>query len=323
MPKFGKQWLDNFIADSELQNTFLQSEVVRNLIMLQCIFYASIFNDLIIYKQAFLIQKEQSARESRGGRDDEESKGDEDRQSANQLISNSVELLNEMPPFKIGIIGCGHLGTMVLTKLLEISGSFNNLQLLVSTRQPHLLRPFQQEFGVIAEFNNERIVKECDIIFICVLPSQANEMMKDIRPFALERIDMASKNKNISKPLFISTMAAIGMNKLKLMLSSDSIFLRTKIDVNMVRDYLLKTDNQVPDKSIHPSQMLNQTDQDLAQEEKPGSAHSKASSNAQPLYGSHVVEEKGPLGKVLSQKAIKIGKETGVTAEFVVQQTGE
>ena len=50
MPKFGKQWLDNFITDSELQNTFLSSEVVRNLIMLQCIFYASIFNDLIIYK---------------------------------------------------------------------------------------------------------------------------------------------------------------------------------------------------------------------------------------------------------------------------------
>ena len=58
MPKFGKQWLDNFIADAELQNTFISSEVVRNLVMLQCIFYASIFNDLIIYKQAFLIQKE-------------------------------------------------------------------------------------------------------------------------------------------------------------------------------------------------------------------------------------------------------------------------
>lgn len=65
MPKFGKQWLDNFIADGDLQNTFLSSEVVRNIVMLQCIFFASIFNDLIIYKQAFLIQKEQSARSSR------------------------------------------------------------------------------------------------------------------------------------------------------------------------------------------------------------------------------------------------------------------
>jgi len=91
--------------------------------------------------------------------------------SASNIMQNSVELLNEMPPFKIGILGCGHLGTMILTKLLEISGSFNNLKLMISTRQPHLLRPFVQEFGVIAEFNNERVVRECDIIFMCVLPS--------------------------------------------------------------------------------------------------------------------------------------------------------
>jgi hypothetical protein len=58
MPKFGKQWLDNFIEDTDLQNTFITSEVVRNLLMLQCIFYASVYNDLLLYKQAFLLQKE-------------------------------------------------------------------------------------------------------------------------------------------------------------------------------------------------------------------------------------------------------------------------
>jgi hypothetical protein len=58
MPRFGKQWLDNFIDDPELQNTFLTSEVVRNVLMLQCIFFASIYNDLMIYKQAFLKSKE-------------------------------------------------------------------------------------------------------------------------------------------------------------------------------------------------------------------------------------------------------------------------
>ena len=56
MPKFGKQWLDNFITDIDLQNTFLTSEVVRNVVMLQCVFYASVFNDLILYKQVFLRQ---------------------------------------------------------------------------------------------------------------------------------------------------------------------------------------------------------------------------------------------------------------------------
>ena len=218
--------------------------MVRNLIMLECVFFASVFNDLILYKQAYLLQKSQMGRDNAAqNNEDEQSNQDEESKrsgnlsshsangglgkSSSRIVQNSVELLNEMPPFKIGIIGCGHLGTMILTKLLEIAGSFNNLKLFVSTRQPHLLRPFVQEFGVIAEFNNERIVRECDIIFICTLPSQASEMLKEIRPMALDRLYQASKNKSISKPLFVSTMAATHMPKLKLMLNGESIFMRT------------------------------------------------------------------------------------------------
>ena len=52
-----------------------------------------------------------------------------DNNSVSKLMNSSVELMGEMAPFKVGIIGCGHLGTMVLTKMLEISGSFNNLQI--------------------------------------------------------------------------------------------------------------------------------------------------------------------------------------------------
>jgi len=64
----------------------------------------------------------------------------------NHTQSQSLDQINDLPAFKVGIIGCGHIGTMILTKLLEIAGSFNNLKVMVSTRQPHLLRPFQQEF---------------------------------------------------------------------------------------------------------------------------------------------------------------------------------
>ncbi len=151
--------------------------------MLECVFFASVFNDLILYKQAFLLQKSNHEQRDQESANEEEEKQQNSvnasrspvngmhKKSSSKIIQNSVELLNDMPPFKIGIIGCGHLGTMILTKLLEIASSFNNLKLYVSTRQPHLLRPFVQEFGIVAEFNNERIVKECDIIFICVLPS--------------------------------------------------------------------------------------------------------------------------------------------------------
>ena len=57
IPKFGKNWLDNFIPDEEMQNTFMTSEVVRNVLMLQCVFYASVFNDLALYKHTFINQR--------------------------------------------------------------------------------------------------------------------------------------------------------------------------------------------------------------------------------------------------------------------------
>lgn len=47
IPKFGKNWLDNFIPDEDLQNTFLTSEVVRNVIMLQCVYYTSVYSDIV------------------------------------------------------------------------------------------------------------------------------------------------------------------------------------------------------------------------------------------------------------------------------------
>ena len=77
---------------------------------------------------------------------------------------------NTIQVFKVGIIGCGQLGTMILTKLLEIQGQIPNIKFYVSTRQPHLLKAFQQEFGVWVDYNNERIVAECDLVFLCVLP---------------------------------------------------------------------------------------------------------------------------------------------------------
>jgi len=63
-------------------------------------------------------------------------------------------------------------------------------------------------------------------------------MLKEIRPIALERLYQASMNKSLSKPLFVSTMAATGLPKLKLMLNNESVFMRTKINVYTVKEYL-------------------------------------------------------------------------------------
>jgi hypothetical protein len=40
----------------------------------------------------------------------------------------------ELPDFKVGILGCGQVGTVLLTKLLEVKDQFHNLKMIVSTR---------------------------------------------------------------------------------------------------------------------------------------------------------------------------------------------
>ena len=159
IPKFGKSWLENFIPDEELQNTFLTSEVVRNVLMLQCVYLTSVYGELL--------------RSFRTGAYREEGA----QLHINMPESTRSKAINfedaKQPAFKVGLIGCGQVGTMILTKLLEIQGQIPNLKLMVSTRQPHLLRAFQQEFGIWVDFNNERIVSECDLVFLCVLPFQA------------------------------------------------------------------------------------------------------------------------------------------------------
>eukprot|EP00350_Pseudokeronopsis_sp_OXSARD2_P009102 CAMPEP_0170553010 /NCGR_PEP_ID=MMETSP0211-20121228/10886_1 /TAXON_ID=311385 /ORGANISM="Pseudokeronopsis sp., Strain OXSARD2" /LENGTH=89 /DNA_ID=CAMNT_0010861113 /DNA_START=161 /DNA_END=430 /DNA_ORIENTATION=+ len=64
IPKFGKNWLDNFIPDEEMQNIFLTSEVVRNVLMLEAVYYASIYNDLFRYKMSLSVNTSQEKSKS-------------------------------------------------------------------------------------------------------------------------------------------------------------------------------------------------------------------------------------------------------------------
>jgi len=157
---------------------------------------------------------------------------------------------------------------------------------------------------VVAEYNNERVVKEADIVLVCVLPSQAPEMFKDIRGVAAERVDEARINKHANKPVFVSTIAVTGYKKLRLMLSEDTSFIRTSINVGLIREYLLQTDNGAPTKAVHP---LKSDDGKQSKQSRPASTAKKPAK----------------ISKVLSHKALKLGEETGVTAEFIVQQTAE
>jgi hypothetical protein len=47
---------------------------------------------------------------------------------------------------------------------------------------------------VIAEFNNEKVIHESDIVFFCVLPGQAGEVFKEVKYAMSSRLSAAKKN---------------------------------------------------------------------------------------------------------------------------------
>ena len=76
-----------------------------------------------------------------------------------------------------------------------------------------------------------KIAKESDIIFLCCLPFQGDIVLREIRGILNDRNFEASKDKTLNKPMVISTLAAIGVPKLKILASQDTILLRTSVNV--------------------------------------------------------------------------------------------
>ncbi|CDW76407.1 pyrroline-5-carboxylate reductase [Stylonychia lemnae] len=338
IPKFGKNWLDNFIPDDEMQNVFLTSEV------------------LLRYQQGLNATAQINLVGQQVSKSMENSQVlPSDRTYMQQQMMSSVA--TEIQPIKIGIIGCGQLGTMILTKFLEtqsiliflinlqIIGQFDGVRLYVSTRQPHLLRAFQQEFGVWVDFNNERVVAECDIIFLCILPFQAQQVLKDVRPIVVQRHLDAQKYRNMTKPLFVSCLAATGIPKLKIMVTEDTVFLKTQINVAMVKEDLFRSRGDVG-KNHHNTQLRTESQFAHTQmiedskDEVPTYKKSNQYNYQLIKYLDEVFNDMSPqimrdldsqrkqrdsypdqsFKKILSQKAFQFGAESGVTAEFIVKQ---
>ena len=74
-----------------------------------------------------------------------------------------------------------------------------------------------------------------------MLPSQAQEVFKEIRGVINDRVAASKKDKRLINPLVVCTCAAIGYQKLRLMLSEEAVFLRTSINVPLLKEYLFRT----------------------------------------------------------------------------------
>lgn len=187
-------------------------------------------------------------------------------------------------------------------------------------------------------FDNQKVAASCDLIFMTVLPAQTEEVLRDIRDVMVERINAARKDRNLIKPIIVSTAAAIGYKKLKLMLSDQAVFLRSNVHVPVIKEYLMRSQAIVAKRaaskgkdgmSTHSKQtgakeLMNEAEQEMLSEQ----AHvSKRASKISGLSGSNAAkklsEKPKPASKqfdrVLSSRAISVGQELGITADFITQ----
>lgn len=103
--------------------------------------------------------------------------------SLSTAYSSLAKKLQEDIPFRVGFVGCGKVGSKILTEVLK-SDMIHPGRIQVACRQPQNLGWFSDR-GVKVHTDNRRLAKECMLVFICCLPHQVQTVAKSIVPSKL------------------------------------------------------------------------------------------------------------------------------------------
>lgn len=79
--------------------------------------------------------------------------------------------------FKLGIIGCGTIGSLIVETLLSL-GILKPKEIIISTRRPQTLQHFK---NIVVVTHNETVVKDADLVILCCLPNHIPYIVNDIQ----------------------------------------------------------------------------------------------------------------------------------------------
>ena len=100
-----------------------------------------------------------------------------------RCVRRSMMLRGSKRNFKVGIIGCGQIGSYSVNKLLKAGVSPS--QISISTRRPEegyakqLLKNWGE--GLVIDQDNAKLAKSSRLLFICCTPSQLSQVTSSIR----------------------------------------------------------------------------------------------------------------------------------------------
>ena len=95
---------------------------------------------------------------------------------------NTKKPFDDYNRLKIGIIGCGRLGTHIIKGLFEYS-NVKPGDLMISTKRPEALLDDFIEHGVICCHDNIRVVMSCDFVILCSSTTHTEELLNEIKGY--------------------------------------------------------------------------------------------------------------------------------------------
>jgi pyrroline-5-carboxylate reductase len=104
---------------------------------------------------------------------------------------------------RIGIIGYGSMGRMILEKLAE-SQSAESMELYISNRSYEKLEALEDRFGVCR--TNAELASKAEIVFLCVRPADMRSILDEIKESLPEAALLVSLNGSIPFELLDSIL---------------------------------------------------------------------------------------------------------------------
>ena len=251
-------WLNNLFTDPQIKSIFLQQSHVRTLLIYQSLYYLATYYTLYserLKEKPTCKATTQSTSPPQKHKQQQPFNPNNNNNNNNELAYNTVTSSFNSPTIKVGVIGCGNIGSALLKELIDIKDKKRILmKIYVSTRRPdnvslEIMSKLDEDVEIF--LNNEKVFTECDVIFLCIQPHQLNLLNKEIHDIYTERIERLNKRKYKLYPLIISFLAATPIEVLlNDFFTKDSIIVRTKLTPRTLKtrkiDITLTTDKSSP-----------------------------------------------------------------------------
>lgn len=235
-------WLSFLFTNPDLKSMYLHQDHIRQILIYESLYYLNVFSTIFNERVREKPKSKKSMTTLPGIKETKTVQTSSYKQNASVLTNTYDYSTGNFPAqtqIKIGLIGCGNIGSELLKKLVEIKDNkIFSYKIYVSTRRPNkididILNRLDEDVSV--SLDNEQIMRECDIIFLCIQPHQLDLLSKEIYGVLQEKIERISKKKYKIYPLIVSFLSATPIDRLKMFFPPNVMVVRTCLNTKVLK----------------------------------------------------------------------------------------